>query len=95
MYRTNPESWLHQDSKMVPCAQCTHNPMMLWLRVALIEYNEYGRPTRAPTKLQDKIFRKWLEYMYRPQTLYTFLNRIVVTVRMSYRTRGVLHAKKE
>ena len=42
MYRTNPESWLHQDSKMVPCAQCTHNPMMLWLSVAFIEYTEYS-----------------------------------------------------
>ena len=41
MYRTNPESWLHQDSKMVPCDQCTHNPMMLWLSVAFIEYTEY------------------------------------------------------
>jgi hypothetical protein len=41
MYRTNPESWLHQDSKMVPCAQCTHNAMMLWLSVAFIEYTEY------------------------------------------------------
>ena len=41
MYRTNPKSWLHQDSKMVPCAQCTHNPMMLWLSVAFIEYTEY------------------------------------------------------
>ena len=41
MYRTNPESWLHQDSKMVPCAQCTRNPMMLWLRVRFIEYSEY------------------------------------------------------
>ena len=45
MNRTNPESWLHQDSKMVPCAQCsecTHNPMMLWLSVLFIEYNEYN-----------------------------------------------------
>ena len=29
---------------MVPCAQCTHNPMMLWLSVAFIEYTEYHVP---------------------------------------------------
>jgi len=49
MYRTNPESWLHQDSKMVPCAQCTHNPMMLWLSVAFIEYTEYSLSSKKAT----------------------------------------------
>jgi hypothetical protein len=36
---------------MVPCAPCTHNPMMLWLSVAFIEYTEYNTP--EPQTPQD------------------------------------------
>ena len=55
MYRTNPKSWLHQDSKMVPCAQCTRNPMVLWLRVRFIEYSEYSTDTWKILTCQQSI----------------------------------------